>query len=209
MKSSDHPWELIYQQKGRFLDEPFLGFGEVAEKFVSRAPGKVLDLGCGSGRHILGFAALDVQVFGLDISYTALQLSQKWLADEGQNVATVCADMRVPLPFRDSSFAGVFSTQVIHHALLAEVRTTIAEILRILQPGGLAFVTVSGSKGEGENFEEIEPGTFLPLSGEEKGLPHHIFSIQEVEEEFGKFEIEQTTVRAEGKVLAVLATKPS
>jgi hypothetical protein len=56
-------------------------------------------------------------------------------------------------------------------------------------------------------FEEVEPGTFVPLSGPEAGLTHHIFSVNEVGVEFSRFEILDVSIRAEGAVLAVLAHK--
>jgi hypothetical protein len=83
----------------------------------------------------------------------------------------------------------------------------IAEIWRILANGGIAFVTVAGRKHESEAYEEIEPGTSVPLDGTEKGLPHHIFSEDELRSEFGVFQIREITRRAEGKVLALWLMK--
>ena len=62
---------------------------------------------------------------GLDISPTGLRLAQNWLDEEYLEAPLVQADNRHPLPFKDGAFEGLLSTQVIHHALLAEVRATI------------------------------------------------------------------------------------
>jgi hypothetical protein len=35
--------------------------------------------------------------------------------------------------------------------------------------------------------EEIEPNTFIPTSGTEKGLPHHLFTPEEFREIFPHF----------------------
>lgn len=208
MTSIPHPWEDIYQREGRVFKNPFPGFARVAQEFRERGCEKILDLGCGSGRHVVGLARLGFRVFGMDISGTALRLTRQWLGEQKLQSHTVQGDLRFPLPFRDASFSGVLSTQVIHHALLIEVRRAIAEVHRVLAPGGVAFITVSGRRDEDMAFEEIEPGTYVPLSGPERGLPHHIFTREALENEFAHFKVEQVSELADGKVVAVLATRP-
>jgi SAM-dependent methyltransferase len=128
------------------------------------------------------------------------------MVEEGLEADLVLADMRKPLPLRDESFKGVLSTQVIHHAVIAGVLRAIQEIGRVLVSGGVAFVTVSGRKDEVDS-EEIEPGTIVPLTGPEKGLPHHIFSEEALKKEFRDFRLVDVSVRAEGKVLVIIARK--
>ena len=208
MKSTPHPWEEIYKREGRVFPEPFPRFGEVVETFREFGCSIVLDLGCGSGRHVVHLASQGFQPLGLDISLTALCLAQAWMWEGEHEAVFTLADTRQPLPFRDGSIEGVLSTQVIHHARIAAVRMAIREIRRVLVPGGLAFVTVSGRKDAGPEFEEIEPGTFVPLAGPEAGLAHHIFTGEELRSEFEDYQVLDVSVRAEGAVLAVLARKP-
>jgi len=148
------------------------------------------------------------RVHGTDVSPTGLHMTRAWLAEKGLAAGVVLADMREPLPFCDGAFEGLLSTQVIHHALIAAIRGTIREIWRVLVSGGLAFVTVSADEAHKEGSREIEPGTFVPLSGPEAGLPHHMFSEEELRTEFQDFYPLETSLRAEGKVLAILAQKP-
>jgi SAM-dependent methyltransferase len=207
MRSNDHPWDEIFKSEGRFYPEPFPRFNEVVQIFKDHGCSEILDLGCGSGRHLIHLAQEGFKAVGLDISPTGLRLTHEWMDEEGLEADLVLADMREPLPFREGSYNGLLSTQVIHHARIAGVRSAIQEIWRVLVSGGVAFITVSGRKDEGE-LEEIEPGTIVPLTGPEKGLPHHIFSKQELREEFQDFDLMDFSVRAEGKVLAVLVRKP-
>jgi SAM-dependent methyltransferase len=116
--------------------------------------------------------------------------------------------MRSPLPFRDGAFDGLLSTQVIHHARIAEIRRTIGEIWRLLADGGVAFVSVAAQQDDDTDFEEIEPGTFVPTTGTEAGLPHHIFTEDDLRLEFEDFKILEISLRADGRVLALLAEKP-
>ena len=198
----------VFRKEGRVFDEPFQRFPEIVRAFRECGYSRLLDLGCGSGRHIVHLAREGFRVHGTDIAPTGLRMAQAWLAEEGLAGGLALADMREPLPFRDGVFEGLLSTQVIHHAPISAVRGTIREIWRVLASGGLVFVTVSADQDHKEGAWEIELGTFVPLLGPEAGLPHHIFSEEELRSEFQDFHLLETSLRAGGKVLAVMAEKP-
>ena len=202
MDAVDHPWEAIYAREGRVFDEPFPGYSAVAQKFSRNSCRRILDLGCGNGRHVVALVKDGFEVVGLDISSSGLRLTGEWLKDEKLEADLVAADFRQHLPLVGECFDGLLSTQVIHHAMIAEVRLAIGEIWRVLKKGGIAFVTVAGRTHADLGYEEVEPATFIPLTGTEKGLPHHIFSESELCLEFGAFQVEQLERRAEGRVIA-------
>lgn len=208
MNSTKHPWENIFAADGRVFTELLPLFYEAAEKFSINQLQNILDLGCGNGRHVIAFQKLGFDVVGFDISLTGLELTSTWLTEENQAGSLVAGDGRFSLPFRSASFDGLISTQVIHHALISEIRHTIAEIYRVLANGSLAIITVAGKKHLDWQYDEIEPGTYLPLNGPEKGLPHHIFTEEELHAEFSKFNILEVSRRANGRVLAVWINKP-
>lgn len=154
INSKNHPWEAIYRSEGKVFTEPFPRFDEVVREFEAHECKRVLDLGCGNGRHVVEFAKLGFRTVGLDISSTGLRLTREWLYEEGLDADTVTADVRRSLPFRSGSFDSLLSTQVIHQARICEVRRAIAEIWRVLAEGKVAFVTVAGRRHEGEAYEE-------------------------------------------------------
>lgn len=207
LNASNHPWESIYRCEGRVFTEPFPRFTDVVEKFKQHQCRHILDLGCGNGRHVVALVKDGFNTTGLDISFSGLQLTGEWLKEERLQANLVQSDARWYLPFEADCFDGILSTQVIHHALLSEVRLSIAEIWRVLDKGGIAFVTVAGSRDENVLYEEVEPGTYIPLNGTEKGLPHHIFTEEELCLEFNIFQIQEISRRAEGKVLALWLMK--
>ena len=206
MSSADHPWEQIYRVGGRGETHPFPRFNEVVSVFKEAGCSRILDLGCGSGRHLIHLAREGFRVVGMDFSPTALRLTYEWVQEEQCEASLILADMQKSLPFMGISFDAVFSTQVIHHARVAEIRGTIQEIFRVLGPGGLAFITVSARKDDREHIE-IEPNTFVPSTGSERGVPHHIFSEGNLRRAFQAFQILEVSLRAEGKVWVVLAQK--
>lgn len=94
-------------------------------------PGRVLDLGAGTGaaNRDLG----DREIVALDPEVRMLGLD-----DAGMRVAAVGER----LPFADNSFDGVFSAFVFRN--LTSVPDTLAEIRRVLRPGGVAAIVDLG-----------------------------------------------------------------
>ena len=207
--SDQHPWEKIYQRDGRVFSEILPAYHQAVDRLSKHNCKKILDLGCGNGRFIIAFSLEEFNMVGFDISPTGLSLTRDWLKEKGIQADLVRGDTRHALPFQDNSFPGLFSTQVIHHALLPEIRQTIQEIWRVIKPGGLAFISVAGKLHLDINYKEIEPGTYIPLEGDEKGLPHHIFTKIELRAEFSNFEIMDLGPRDQGRVLAIWIRKPS
>lgn len=100
----------------------------IRERF--QTGGDVLDLGCGPRDQALPFESLGFRYVGIDYDGSAADL----LADGHA------------LPFQDGSFDVVFSFAVLEH--LHTPPRAIAEIARVLRPGGLYVGTVS----QGEPF---------------------------------------------------------
>lgn len=199
-------WDEIFQKEGRVYHETFPRFDWLVQQFKYHGCERILDLGCGSGRHVLHLTKLGFDVMGLDYSPTGIQLAKQWLYDERMEAPILQADMRSPLPFKSNAFQGILSTQVIHHTQLATIRSTVDEIWRILTPGGLAFVTVPAHRNVNEGHVQIESNSFVPTEGSEKGLPHHIFTLDEFCSLFDRFQILEAAIKG-AKVITILATK--
>ncbi|MEN8113607.1 MAG: class I SAM-dependent methyltransferase [Actinomycetota bacterium] len=122
---------------------------------IDRLPGgRILDLGAGTG------AANDV--FG-DREVVALDPSPEMLAlnDAGERTVAIGES----LPFEDGSFDAVFSAYVFRN--LDSVDETLAEIHRVLRPGGKAGIVDLGRPESGWKRSLHRAGTsvVLPLAG--------------------------------------------
>jgi SAM-dependent methyltransferase len=152
----------------------------------------ILDLGCGDGGDLVFFARQGFAVAGLDYAPTALQLAREWLAGEGLEGDLRCGDMH-ELPWSGDSFDAAISVKVINHNTMAGVEDTIAEVTRVLRPGGYFFATVARHPPPEKWFErepvELEPRTYVPARGHDKGVPHHFFTEDEVRGLLPHFEL--------------------
>lgn len=182
-------WDRIFAENGRFFAEPHEWLPELIGLMKSRSFHRVLDLGCGSGRHLLPLARAGLSVFGFDNSQHGLRLAKEDLVDARLEAQLQLGDFRNPLPYREGSFGAVLSIQVIHHARMKTIENVVGEIERVLLSGGLLFLTVPESRTQAATFRQIEERTFLPEDGPEKGVPHHYFDESELRELLRNFDI--------------------
>lgn len=98
-----------------------------------------LDLGCGTGADTRWLLDHGYSVLSADYSREALRSIERHLA--GSRTAYV--DMRKPLPFADGSFGVIVSSMALHYFDEATTLRLVAEIARVLAPGGVLFARVS------------------------------------------------------------------
>jgi len=96
----------------------------------------VLDLGCGNGGMLLPFAAVGARAVGLDLDPRP-EIGAVGRA-AGLAVETV-AGRGEALPFADDSFDLVLFVETVEH--LEAPRRTGREIVRVLRPGGICYIT--------------------------------------------------------------------
>jgi ubiquinone/menaquinone biosynthesis C-methylase UbiE len=117
------------------------------DRFQVTSGDRVLDMGCGGGRHAFALYRLGADVTAFDMN-----------AAELKDVAAMFAEMRkaeeVPagararvvrgtaydLPFADNSFDSVIAAEVLEH--LPQDDRAMRELFRVLKPGGQIAVTV-------------------------------------------------------------------
>jgi ubiquinone/menaquinone biosynthesis C-methylase UbiE len=109
----------------------------VVELAELRGDEHVLDAGCGSGLMAQRIAAQypDCTVHGIDLSPAMIDVARKDAAKRG-----LAVDWRIgsitDLPYPDASFDVAITNIMYHHLDLAEKRQAVAEIARVLKPGG-------------------------------------------------------------------------
>ena len=177
--------------------KPHEKLGPLTAAMQERGMRRVLDLGCGAGRHLVYLALQGFEVCGTDIDVRGLAHARAWLEQEGLSANLAVADMEA-LPYPDGFFDAVVSMYVIHHNLLDGIRRTVAGVRRVLRPGGWFFATVNawGDFKEGRGAK-LEPGTWLVCESDcDVPVPHHLFredGLRSVWEGFHILELERKT----------------
>jgi SAM-dependent methyltransferase len=106
----------------------------------SGGPLAVLDLGCGIGFWTAEFAMRGVRsIVAADLTTEALDITRRRLASIGM-AAELRQENAEALSFADATFSHVNCQGVVHHT--PDTRQAIAEIARVLRPGGTASISV-------------------------------------------------------------------
>jgi ubiquinone/menaquinone biosynthesis C-methylase UbiE len=178
-------WNTLYKEKGIVQNEPSERVLGAIKFFNDNGSKKILDLGCGTGRHTTLLVKEGFEVYGCDNSEDALKIIKEILAN---NEFRLC-DM-TKLPYEDEYFDGIICYQVIQHGKIAEIKKSISEMYRVLKKGGYLFLVVISTKHpKFQTGEEIEPNTKINTDDIDGYMAHHFFSELEMKELFSKNEI--------------------
>jgi SAM-dependent methyltransferase len=108
---------------------------------------RVLDLGCGGGRHAFesyrrGARVVAVDADPAEVLGAAEMLGGMWAAGEGGpgGAAAAVQGDALRLPFRDGCFDRVIAAEVLEH--IPDDRAAMADLARVLRPGGVLAATV-------------------------------------------------------------------
>ena len=96
---------------------------------------QILDLCCGSGQVTRFLVDFSENVIGLDASPLSIQRSQKNVPN-----ATYIKAFAEDMPFTDNLFDVVHTSAALHEMQPEQLRKIIAEVYRVLKPGGVFTV---------------------------------------------------------------------
>lgn len=126
-------------------------------RLLGEGPGRLLDVGCGGGSHMLEFAEAGWSPVGVDISEEQLRLAR----ERGCDVKLAPAEK---LPFADRSFDAAVSMWT--HTDVDDFAAAVREVARVLRPGAPfvyvgvhpCFVGPHSRFVEGEGVPLLHPG---------------------------------------------------
>jgi ubiquinone/menaquinone biosynthesis C-methylase UbiE len=197
VKESRMSWDEIYKTKGAEYVSSLDYLPDIAKMFKENNVKRIIDLGCGSGAHIVYLAGNGFEVYGVDTSTEALRVAKGALDEHGLRGDLQCTSLYEKLPYPDNYFDAVTCFRAIQHSRIANIRGAIKDIERVLRPKGLVVVTTPKPKvGRKRKVTEKsvsvpidEPRTSMHVKGEEKGVIHYSFTKELLQKEFKNFKV--------------------
>ena len=163
---------------------------------------KILDLGCGAGRHVVYLANTNIIPYGADFSASGVAHTKKVLEqlNFGDYTENIVEATTYDLPFADDFFDGLICWGVLYYMDSKHILQSIKEMSRVLKKDALAIVLIRTiddyrcQDAKASGAKEIEERTFLLEEKESKksaikedGMVMHFFTRQEVKEIFTDF----------------------
>lgn len=98
------------------------------------APGRAIDVACGTGRHLAWLGSIGHAVVGVDLTFAMLAQVQ----GRAERPHLCAGDMQA-LPFRSESFDIAVSALALTHS--ANLQAPIKELARVVRPGGRVVIS--------------------------------------------------------------------
>jgi SAM-dependent methyltransferase len=141
-----------------------LPFGAAELLSAVAGAGRVLDLGCGSGKLTVALARAGAAVTGIDSSRERLEQARRRADESGVELQLVEADMDEPLPFEDGSFDAATSRLALMAA--AAPAATLRELRRVVAPDGRIATVIWASLDRNPWFSAPREAIAAVLGGE-------------------------------------------
>jgi len=173
-------------------EEPAQEVYPIINRWKLKGYKKILDLGCGVGRHSILLAENGFDVYACDLSQQGIDRLNKMIDKNKLKISTIVSDM-LNIPYDSEWFDAVIAFRSIYHTDDNGIRKTIGNINRVLKSQGEALVTFNSKNSwsfkNSDNF--ISSNTIMKTSGQESGIPHFYADKKDIEDLLKNFEIEK------------------
>jgi SAM-dependent methyltransferase len=126
-RSGEHGWPV------EGPSEPIIRFLNQFKK--EKSSGRVLDIGCGEGRHTAFFAEQGYEAIGLDYQSLALERARRLTGNVKPHLHFVLGDV-FHLPFAPEDFDVILDYGCLHHVRKRDTGAYLESVVPLLKPGG-------------------------------------------------------------------------
>lgn len=150
--------------------------------FLKDKKGKILDLGCGSGRNFMKIKS--GKLYGLDFSENMIELAKKDAIKKKLDVELKVMSKKIP--YEKEFFDSAICIAVLHCLNKKEQKIMIDELYRVLKKNGKALVSVWGRKSP--RLRNAKKESYIGWkTGETKQLRYtYIYNLEELKEQLKK-----------------------
>ena len=106
---------------------------------------RIMEWGCGSARslrHLPGLLPPGSEFFGSDYNHEAIA----WCTAKIEGISFIRNDLSPPLPMESASLDVIYAVSVLTHLSVAQQHAWLAELRRVLRPGGSLILTTHGER---------------------------------------------------------------
>lgn len=191
MQNQQKIWDKIAPDWYEFKEIP----SEQNAEFVKKAKGKILDLGCATGRN---FVKTKAEIYALDFSQEMIKYAKKKAKKLKLEKIKFFVATATKLPFETNFFEAILCTDVLHCIPSKKDRIkTLKEIYRVLKPKSQARI-VNWNK-ESTRFKNKRKEDFVAWKNKGKRY-YYFYTEEELAKELKKigFEIISQTSKFKG-----------
>ena len=170
MAKKDFTIEYYNNEADRFFESTVsVDFSKIQEQFLKyvKPGGRILDLGCGSGRDSRAFLERGYEVVAVDGSRELAKIAGAYI---GQKV--IVADFREFEP--EGTFDGIWACASLLHLLREEIAAVMRRMAAHLAEGGCFYASFKYGEFQGErngrHFTDMTEESFKVLLREAPGL---------------------------------------
>ena len=193
--SRKNNWEKSYENRDNFVYVPHEEVVRFISTYIRKRIGlndfldikkdyknaRILDLGCGIGRHIIYFNEMNLDAFGIDLSQNAINNVHQWAKVEGVDslVGKVLQGDVRDLPWEKNFFDIGISVGVLDSMEFTIAREACAELARVVKKNGLVYIDLIS--GEDSNHEIGYTGEEIVNTIHENNTIQSYFDYEKIE----------------------------
>jgi len=197
-------WEDSYSNRDNYLFHPHEEVIRFVSKYIRKrvdlskfrdvtpvsGPRRVLDLGCGIGRHVMYCHDMGLEAYGVDLAETAIEAAAEWAVSRGSNELTprLLQSDASSLPWEDGYFQYAVSHGVLDSMPFNLARAVSTELARVMAPRGIFYCDLVS--GDDSRHAREFSGEEIVATAHEKGTVQLYFNLSLIRSLFdGLFDI--------------------
>jgi SAM-dependent methyltransferase len=199
-------WDASYRNRDNFVFFPHeevirftskyirkrIGFDEYVDAQNWPSTPRVLDLGCGIGRHVKFLHSYGLDVWGIDLSSVAIDNARNLFAQDGLQLLNekLVQGSITSMPFEDNFFDFIVSHGVLDSMPFNLAQEAMEETARCLKPGGMFYLDLIS--GDDSRHYPGFCGEEIVKTSHEQGTVQSYFNGDKIRAlTVGKFDVEE------------------